>query len=937
MAGNEPNASSHANQYIREVLHSTEAPPTIPVRYFYTSPLAIDDPLSPLPPPPTGTTSGKRQPPRPFSEYDNDAIQESWLELRKKILKHNEELGEKEGKGPGTPTNPAVARLKRKRGGSTSSDEASIQGRDIPGTRSPSRGQYSRSAELVDRRRPGSSGGSQGPTVMSGSLKAVDPGQSSPLEPTTTGTPFTRLPSRGNIAKSWKPAPTEGGHRPAIHEQDSYKWDDDMEPALPGLKDKGPAKIPSKPKVGPSAKVPVGVSRLHHVVMDADSIRMEPIYWSPLSDVAQIVRGTWFYKDSMMPVEVEVANMLEAGYLEMRPWTQTWKDELNSAVEVGAFGEMKILHNLWPEKPKKAESRPSTSQQMQAGLVQSTLPEGEDDPEKERREIVENVCDLIDISTGPNGPDHKAAGDLEYGADGRKRLYLKAGVVYAKDNEAYILKPTLQPSDYYGRRPLANYIRKGRSIGVCVVRGFDQAIWDRLHPSKNTPKAQAAREGVSSSQAGAPQYRRQKSDPELAQSERPKVTDLVLVIHGIGQKLSERMETFHFTHAMNAFRREVNVELGTSEVKRHLRKDMGGIMVLPVNWRHRVSLEVDAANDAEVEDPDTNKYTLKDITPETLPSVRGIVSDVMLDIPYYLSPMHNPKMISACIQEANRIYRLWCSNNPGFAEYGRVHLVAHSLGSVMAIDILSQQPTYVDPRLSDPSLPEDDLPNDQFIFNTTDLFVCGSPVSLFLLMKNANLLPRRDKEKPGADSYAAPGVAGEQGTYGCLSVDNIYNIINPYDPVASRINPTVDVVYASMLKPATIPSASSSYFAFVGNPFRRAPSSSSANNHPDNKPSTLRLPSNVELETHNFTREEVAEKRAFLLNDNGQIDYFMKYGGGPLEIQYLTMLGAHSSYWLSRDFIRMIVVEVGRTVGKEGTVPAMRAQKKKVIVGGGGA
>jgi hypothetical protein len=61
------------------------------------------------------------------------------------------------------------------------------------------------------------------------------------------------------------------------------------------------------------------------------------------------------------------------------------------------------------------------------------------------------------------------------------------------------------------------------------------------------------------------------------------VTDLVLVIHGIGQKLSERIETYHFTHAINAFRREVNVELGTSEVKRHLREDMGGIMVLPVS------------------------------------------------------------------------------------------------------------------------------------------------------------------------------------------------------------------------------------------------------------------------------------------------------------------------------------------------------------------
>lgn len=195
---------------------------------------------------------------------------------------------------------------------------------------------------------------------------------------------------------------------------------------------------------------------------------------------------------------------------------------------------------------------------------------------------MENACDLIDISTGPDGPDNKAAGDAEYGHDGRKNLYRKAGVIYANEKEAYLLRPSLQPSDYYGRRPLANYIRKGRAIGICVTRGFDQAIWDKLHPTSNTPMAREARKGVSTAQAGAPPNRRQKADPSLAQSERPQVTDLVLVIHGIGQKLSERVETFHFTHAINAFRREVNVELGAPDVKRHLRKDMGGIMVLPV-------------------------------------------------------------------------------------------------------------------------------------------------------------------------------------------------------------------------------------------------------------------------------------------------------------------------------------------------------------------
>jgi len=586
-----PDMSSATNQYIREILHTAEAPPAIPVRYFYTSPLAIDDPLSPLPPPVTGASAARRQPPRPFSEYDNEAINETWLDLRRKILKYNEELGEKRRSVdvPPTPTYPAVARLKRKRGGSASGDEnrGTSLGRDIPSTRSSSRGQYSRSAG--DDGSPGSSGGAQ-PTTLTGSLRALEPAESSLAEAATTGTPFIRVPSRGHVSSARMAGSLE--HRPpAPQVSDSYNWDEDMEPALPGIKDKSPARRPQKPCPGPSAKVPVGVSRLHHVAMDIESIRMEPTYWSPVNDVAKVLRGTWFYQDTMMPVEVEVANMLEAGYLEMKPWTETWKDELNSAVEVGALGEMKILHRLWPEKSKQAlDSRPSSSQQMASttGLIQSTLPDEPLDPEQERLAIVEHACDTIDISTGPEGPDNKAAGDLEYGHGGRKNLYRSAGVIYATESEAYILRPSLQPSDYYGRRPLANYIRKGRSIGICVVRGFDQAVWDKLHPPKKTPVAQMAQHGVSTAQAGAPPFQRQMSDPALALSDRPQVTDLVLVIHGIGQKLSERMETFHFTHAINTFRREVNVELGANEVKRHLRRGMGGIMVLPVRERRDV-------------------------------------------------------------------------------------------------------------------------------------------------------------------------------------------------------------------------------------------------------------------------------------------------------------------------------------------------------------
>lgn len=210
---------------------------------------------------------------------------------------------------------------------------------------------------------------------------------------------------------------------------------------------------------------------------------------------------------------------------------------------------------------------------------------------------------------------------------------------------------------------------------------------------------------------------------------RPSPTDLVLVIHGIGQKLSERVESFHFTHAINAFRRQVNMELHSEAVWPHIRPDHGGIMVLPVNWRSTLSLE-DADIDTQPnDDPTVNHFTLKDITPDSIPAIRNLISDVMLDIPYYLSH-HKPKMIQAVVKEANRVYRLWCKNNPGFQENGRVHLIAHSLGSVMAMDILSHQPTKL-PQFDFSTTP---IHNDIFEFDTKNLFICGSPAGFFLLL-----------------------------------------------------------------------------------------------------------------------------------------------------------------------------------------------------------
>lgn len=641
-------------------------------------------------------------------------------------------------------------------------------------------------------------------------------------------------------------------------------------------------------------------------------MQMGPIYWDPVHDVSSVVRGTWFYKDTMWPVESELANRIEEGYEYMKPWTPTYVDELNSCVEIGPEAEVKIAHKIWPaEEPHDEPSRPGTAKSTQLA------PE-----ELERHEA----------KTAASKAGNKAAGKLQgFEPPGTGRLFARSSIIYVDARDAQILKPSQLPSAARGRKPLAQ-IRKGRTVGIPIVRGFDMKIWEKINPLPNR--------AITKSQTteGLTHHSIDHRKPCLACiSERPTPTDLVLVIHGIGQKLSERVESFHFTHAINAFRRQVNVELNAEAVKPWLREDLGSVMVLPINWRSNLKLE-DGGPEPDPNrrqgdtDPMKTQFTLKDITAESLPAVRNLISDVMLDIPYYLSH-HKPKMVEAVITEANRVYRRWCINNPGFHESGRVHLLAHSLGSVMALDILSKQPTKLPQQVDYPPRDSTSIRNDMLEFDTKNLFFCGSPAGFFLLLNRASLIPRKGRDKPDADGEDAnAGVAGQAGTFGCLAVDNLYNIMHYNDPVAYRLNACVDVDYAASLQAANVPSALPGWGQYLGSYFRGkavAPSKAMTGlNELPRRPTTARLPTSVEMETHDFSKEEIAEKRMFLLNDNGQIDYTLRSGGGPLEIQYLNMLSAHSSYWILQDFIRFLVVEVGRKPGKSETLSGLKAVKK---------
>jgi hypothetical protein len=126
-----------------------------------------------------------------------------------------------------------------------------------------------------------------------------------------------------------------------------------------------------------------------------------------------------------------------------------------------------------------------------------------------------------------------------------------------------------------------------------------------------------------------------------------------------------------------------------------------------------------------------------------------------------MSP-HRQKMIEAVCLQANKLYRLWVARNPEFDKNGRVHIIGHSvchplvltfdslmlsqLGSALAAHILSNQPTKM-PGLH--QLPQQVITKtrDRFIFNTSNLFLCGSPLGIFLHLDQAQLMPRKARER----------------------------------------------------------------------------------------------------------------------------------------------------------------------------------------------
>ncbi|KAM6915479.1 phospholipase DDHD1b [Xenentodon cancila] len=276
----------------------------------------------------------------------------------------------------------------------------------------------------------------------------------------------------------------------------------------------------------------------------------------------------------------------------------------------------------------------------------------------------------------------------------------------------------------------------------------------------------------------------------------PETTHLVFVVHGIGQKMDQG-RIIRNTSMMRDAARKMEERHFSDRTTEH-------VEFLPVEWRSKLCLDGD---------------TVDSITPDKVRGLRDMLNSSAMDIMYYTSPLYRDEITRGLTQELNRLYSLFCSRNPDFEKSGKVSIVSHSLGCVIAFDIMTgwdpvrfHHNVMLDPEEIKVRWPSDEERHlqeqlrlmrlrlrdleDQFQglqtsscvavpalrFKVENFFCMGSPLAVFLALRGIR-----------------PGNNGVQDHILPTSIcKRLFNLFHPTDPVAYRLEPLIMKHYSNI-------------------------------------------------------------------------------------------------------------------------------------------
>ena len=586
---------------------------------------------------------------------------------------------------------------------------------------------------------------------------------------------------------------------------DSRNSDKRQQEGVPGLKLPQAADSRHQPGInqGESEKVPVNEDFLFDV--DIDTRELAPTYW--LGPVYDVRRGTWFYVEgnTLRPCDENLATQLEEGYVKAKAWRNEKASSRSSS------------------KPRPASWRPGEdgSKLTPTAPIHKRVPSVDDAKDR-----------LKDESTGliPGSPNNELFTKRLFGA------HSNSVVTYQDENVAWLLT-----DDFMSRMSSSVYQRfagGGHLGGIKIVRGFSEA---RAREAKSESDATILKDGEERGRALKAKTRR--SDPasergksegaedremdtlskrktlerqmtnmiasgsaddggdqeeEVRKRDEQEIQDdyrdtdsenqgreiehLILVTHGIGQRLGMKLESVNFIHDVNVLRKTLKSVYENSPDLQALNSEVDKlpkncrIQVLPVVWRHlldfpkqsiRQNRKEQDLSDADAMLGEEEYPSLNDITVEGVPAVRNLITDLALDILLYQSAYR--EHISCIVQkECNRVHKLFFQRNPHFK--GKVSLIGHSLGSAILFDVLCRQkdphptPTstfnhkishkrQASSITSPSSKPRHDLNLD---FDVEDFFCLGSPLGLFQMLQGRTIAGRAPTPTQSFPTTTAP-------------------------------------------------------------------------------------------------------------------------------------------------------------------------------------
>ena len=625
-------------------------------------------------------------------------------------------------------------------------------------------------------------------------------------------------------------------------------------------------------------KVPVNEDFLFDV--DIDNRELAPAYW--LGPIYEVRRASWFYHDGSFskPCDENLATQLEEGYIKTKPWRNEPPASTRSSSQnrqrpaswkptdtVGKLGASNVKP---PRGPSADDTEDRKNEDQNAANIQ---PKYQLQTHRLFGAYMNSVVTYQDstvawiltddfMSRMSSSVYQRFAGGGHLGGtkvargfvDPESRKEQKSDGIGVpepgefEDRGRLISNPKRRSAPSSIERPTSINVQKSRGIEGESPESERSAIERRMATIVGSPMPEdtAAQEEEARKREEAEiqeDYRESDGDEQGREIEH-----LVLVTHGIGQRLGLKMESLNFIHDVNVLRKTLKTVYENSPDLQALNSEVDKlpkncrIQVLPVVWRHlldfpRQSLK-NRGNEQDLSDVDAlgdefEYPKLSDITVDGVPAIRNLVEDLFLDILLYQSAYR--EHIAGIVQrECNRVFGLFQKRNPQFK--GKVSLVGHSLGSAVMFDLLCRQKdaAHDSPahqarpsRKRTSSVKQEDATRDLALeFGVEDFYCLGSPVGLFQMIKGRTIAGRRAPDSTVAESPMEPHPMN--GSYLHTSPDplcptsisspkcgQLFNIFHPTDPIAYRLEPLISPAMKA-LKPQPLPYVKKGIFGAPG-------------------------------------------------------------------------------------------------------------------------